>query len=96
MLPNLSRAAGARFEKAQGPLPSIFKRLFFGYESLSVRLSDGDPVAGSHLLVATGRRPNTDDLGLDKAGVGTDQQGFIKVNGRLETSVPGVYPTLSS
>ncbi len=48
-------------------------------------------VTGSHLLVATGRRPNTDDLGLDKAGVETDQSGYIKVNGRLETNVPGVW-----
>ena len=48
-------------------------------------------IAGSHLLVATGREPNTEDLGLDKAGVKTDQKGFIKVNGRLETNVPGVW-----
>jgi pyruvate/2-oxoglutarate dehydrogenase complex dihydrolipoamide dehydrogenase (E3) component len=47
-------------------------------------------VTGSHLLVATGRRPNTDDLGLDKAGIETDKSGYIKVNGRLETNVPGV------
>ena len=48
-------------------------------------------VTGSHLLVATGRRPNTDDLGLDKAGIETDQSGYIKVNDRLETNVPGVW-----
>jgi pyruvate/2-oxoglutarate dehydrogenase complex dihydrolipoamide dehydrogenase (E3) component len=48
-------------------------------------------VTGSHLLVATGRLPNTDDLGLDKAGVETDKSGYIKVNGRLETNVPGVW-----
>jgi pyruvate/2-oxoglutarate dehydrogenase complex dihydrolipoamide dehydrogenase (E3) component len=48
-------------------------------------------VSGSHLLVATGRRPNTDDLGLEKAGVQVDRQGFIRVNGRLETNVPGVW-----
>ena len=48
-------------------------------------------VAGSHLLVATGRIPNTDDLGLDKAGIATNQDGSIKVNARLETSVPGVW-----
>jgi pyruvate/2-oxoglutarate dehydrogenase complex dihydrolipoamide dehydrogenase (E3) component len=50
-----------------------------------------ETVRGSHLLVATGRRPNTDDLGLQEAGVQTDQQGFIRVNNRLETSVPGVW-----
>ena len=48
-------------------------------------------ITGSHLLIATGRGPNTDDLGLDKAGVETDKNGFIKVNGRLETNVPGVW-----
>ncbi len=48
-------------------------------------------VTGSHLLIATGRGPNTDDLGLDKAGIETDKNGFIKVNGRLETNVSGVW-----
>src|SRR2546421_4481188 len=48
-------------------------------------------VTGSHLLVATGRRPNTDDLGLDKASIETDQSGYIKVNGRLETNVLGLW-----
>ena len=48
-------------------------------------------VSGSHLLVATGRRPNTDDLGLEKAGVDIDSRGFVKVNGRLETKVPGIW-----
>ena len=48
-------------------------------------------VAGSHLLVATGRRPNTEDLALDKAGVETRQDGAIKVNGKLETNVPGIW-----
>ncbi|HXE68414.1 MAG TPA: FAD-containing oxidoreductase [Hyphomicrobiaceae bacterium] len=48
-------------------------------------------LAGSHLLIAVGRRPNTDDLGLDKAGVATDAKGYISVNDRLETSVPGIW-----
>ena len=50
-------------------------------------------LTGSHLLCATGRRPNTDELGLEKAGIETNDRGFIKVNGRLETSVPGVWAT---
>jgi pyruvate/2-oxoglutarate dehydrogenase complex dihydrolipoamide dehydrogenase (E3) component len=48
-------------------------------------------ISGSHLLVATGRVPNTDALELDKAGVETDSAGFIKVNSRLETNVPGIW-----
>jgi pyruvate/2-oxoglutarate dehydrogenase complex dihydrolipoamide dehydrogenase (E3) component len=46
---------------------------------------------GTHLLAATGRRPNTDDLGLNKAGVETDKHGYIKVNSRLETNVAGIW-----
>ncbi len=46
---------------------------------------------GSHLLVATGRRPNTDDLGLDRAGVGRDERGYIVVDDELRTSVPGIW-----
>jgi pyruvate/2-oxoglutarate dehydrogenase complex dihydrolipoamide dehydrogenase (E3) component len=48
-------------------------------------------LSGSHLLLATGRTPNTDDMGLDKAGISTDQRGYIKTNGRMETSTPGVW-----
>jgi pyruvate/2-oxoglutarate dehydrogenase complex dihydrolipoamide dehydrogenase (E3) component len=48
-------------------------------------------VVGSHLLVATGRRPNTDDLGLDKAGVETDARGYIKVDSQLRTNVPDIF-----
>ena len=48
-------------------------------------------VVGSHLLVATGRRPNTDDLGLDRAGVGLDERGFVQVDDELRTNVPGVW-----
>ncbi|MGH7846325.1 MAG: mercuric reductase [Candidatus Binatia bacterium] len=55
------------------------------------RDNDLTTVTGSHLLVATGRRPNSDELGLDKAGVETDKNGFIRVNGRLETNVPGIW-----
>jgi pyruvate/2-oxoglutarate dehydrogenase complex dihydrolipoamide dehydrogenase (E3) component len=59
-----------------------------------LRLEGGagaESVRGSHLLVATGRRPNTDDLGLETTGVETTPKGFIRVNGRLETNVPGIW-----
>jgi pyruvate/2-oxoglutarate dehydrogenase complex dihydrolipoamide dehydrogenase (E3) component len=46
---------------------------------------------GSHLLVATGRTPNSDRLNLGAAGIVSDERGFIKVNGRLETNIDGVY-----
>jgi pyruvate/2-oxoglutarate dehydrogenase complex dihydrolipoamide dehydrogenase (E3) component len=48
-------------------------------------------VRGSHLLIATGRRPNTDDLGLDRAEVKQDARGFIEVDDELRTSVPGIW-----
>jgi dihydrolipoamide dehydrogenase len=48
-------------------------------------------VTGSHLLIATGRRPNTDDLGLENTGVQLDERGYIQVNDYLETSNPGIY-----
>jgi pyruvate/2-oxoglutarate dehydrogenase complex dihydrolipoamide dehydrogenase (E3) component len=48
-------------------------------------------IAGSHLLVATGRRPNTDDLGLDKAGIGTDARGYIEVDEELRTNISGIW-----
>ena len=48
-------------------------------------------VDGSHLLLAVGRRPNTDDLGLERAGVVTDARGYIEVDDQLRTSVPGIW-----
>ncbi len=54
--------------------------------------TEGAPrIAGSHLLLAVGRRPNTDDLGLDAAGIATDKRGYITVDDQLATSVPGVW-----
>jgi pyruvate/2-oxoglutarate dehydrogenase complex dihydrolipoamide dehydrogenase (E3) component len=65
---------------------------FAGEEGrISVRLSGGVVVEGSHLLVATGRRPNTDDLGADAAGVDLDERGFVEVDEHYRTSAPGVY-----
>jgi pyruvate/2-oxoglutarate dehydrogenase complex dihydrolipoamide dehydrogenase (E3) component len=47
--------------------------------------------AGSHVLLAVGRRPNTDDLGLGKAGVAMDSRGYIIVDEQLRTNVPGIW-----
>ncbi len=49
------------------------------------------PISGSHLLVAVGRRPNTDDLGLDEAGVATDARGYITVDDQCKTSVDHIW-----
>jgi pyruvate/2-oxoglutarate dehydrogenase complex dihydrolipoamide dehydrogenase (E3) component len=58
----------------------------------NVHCSAGSPqITGSHVLFAMGRVPNTDDLGLDKAGVETDHAGFIKVDDELRTNVPGIW-----
>jgi len=60
--------------------------------AVSVDCADGSPVViGSHTLLAVGRRPNTDDLGLDQAGVVTDKRGYIQVDDRLQTSVSGIW-----
>jgi pyruvate/2-oxoglutarate dehydrogenase complex dihydrolipoamide dehydrogenase (E3) component len=56
-----------------------------------VELDGGRTVEGSHLLVATGRRPNTDDLGADAAGVRLDARGFVTVDDHYRTSTAGVY-----
>ncbi len=46
---------------------------------------------GSHVLLAVGRQPNTDDLGLEKAGIAHDEHGFITVDDQLRTNVPGIW-----
>ncbi|WP_016953708.1 mercuric reductase [Anabaena sp. PCC 7108] len=59
-----------------------------------LRIQVGDreiTLQGSHLLVAVGRAPNIDSLNLAAAGVATDTRGFIQVNDRLETNVPGIW-----
>jgi pyruvate/2-oxoglutarate dehydrogenase complex dihydrolipoamide dehydrogenase (E3) component len=53
---------------------------------------EGPPlIVGSHVLLAVGRRPNTDELGLENAGVKTDARGYIVVDDRLATNVPGIW-----
>jgi pyruvate/2-oxoglutarate dehydrogenase complex dihydrolipoamide dehydrogenase (E3) component len=60
--------------------------------AVTVDCTSGSPsVSGSHLLLAVGRRPNTDDLGLDAAGVATDARGYITVDDQLRTSASGIW-----
>jgi len=60
--------------------------------AVGVDCTSGAPeVIGSHLLLAVGRRPNTDDLALDKAGVRLDARGYIEVDDQLQTNVPGIW-----
>jgi pyruvate/2-oxoglutarate dehydrogenase complex dihydrolipoamide dehydrogenase (E3) component len=78
VLLNTSATGGAR--RPDGPL------------EVTVRGPEGErTLVGSHLLMAIGRVPNTDRLDPAAAGVTVDQRGFIPVNGRLETNVPGIY-----
>ncbi len=59
---------------------------------LTVAMEDGERIVdGSHLLVAVGRVPNTEELGLQEAGIEVDERGFVKVDEYLETTVGGVY-----
>jgi pyruvate/2-oxoglutarate dehydrogenase complex dihydrolipoamide dehydrogenase (E3) component len=52
---------------------------------------DPNPAEGTHVLLAVGRRPNTDDLGLEKAGIAHDERGYITVDDELRTNIPGVW-----
>jgi pyruvate/2-oxoglutarate dehydrogenase complex dihydrolipoamide dehydrogenase (E3) component len=60
-------------------------------DRVSVRLEDGCWVEGSHLLVAAGRRPRTDGIGLDIAGVELDAKGFVQVDERLQTTAEAIW-----
>ena len=63
-----------------------------GQVAVHLQCKDDTPeIIGSHLLLAVGRQPNTDDLGLEAAGIDTDKRGFIVVDDQLQTNVPGVW-----
>jgi pyruvate/2-oxoglutarate dehydrogenase complex dihydrolipoamide dehydrogenase (E3) component len=63
-----------------------------GGVQVTLECAEGAPrEPGTHVLLAVGRVPNTDDLGLREAGIATDDRGYIKVNDTLNTSVPNVY-----
>lgn len=63
-----------------------------GGVAVGLTCEDGAPeVVGTHVLLAVGRIPNTSDLGLDKAGVATDERGYITVDDQLQTNAPGIW-----
>src|SRR5579862_1979174 len=63
-----------------------------GGVAVGLTCEDGPPeVVGTHVLLAVGRAPNTNDLGLDRAGVVTDHRGYIMVDDQLQTNVPGIW-----
>lgn len=63
-----------------------------GKISLTVRTATGEQnISGSHLLLSSGRIPNSDKLNLEAAGIAADKKGFITVNEKLESNVPGIY-----
>lgn len=73
-------ALGAELESVSG-----------GPGAVALRLRGGEEIRGTHLLVATGRRPNADDLGCEAAGIALDPKGFVVVDDRYRTSAPGVF-----
>ncbi|MDB5857013.1 MAG: pyridine nucleotide-disulfide oxidoreductase family protein [Ramlibacter sp.] len=79
------QAEGVRVLAGQAP-----QRVERDGDGIAVQVG-AERVTGSHLLVATGRLPNTGQLGLDTVGVRTDERGYVPTNGRLETNVPGIW-----
>jgi len=69
---------------------SLIKR--DGSIGVGITCEEGPPeVLGTHVLLAVGRAPNTHDLGLERAGIATDQRGYIIVDDQLQTNVPGIW-----
>ncbi len=84
--------AEAGVELVLGAEPRHVHRAAGGLLTLTVDTLDGERrLRGSHLLVAVGRRPNTDDLGLENTGLRLDKKGYIEVNEHLQTGTRGVY-----
>jgi pyruvate/2-oxoglutarate dehydrogenase complex dihydrolipoamide dehydrogenase (E3) component len=69
------------------------KTIADGNGRIRLQLKSGQILEGSHLLIATGRVPNTKELNLQAAGVETDDKGYVRVNEQLQTNVPHIYAT---
>ncbi len=101
IIPTMDKALGKELQKA---LTKLGFEFFFGHKVLSAKGSAKEAVVvaenakgekvelkGDYCLVSVGRKPYTEGLGLDKAGVKVDDKGRIDVNNHLETNVPGIY-----
>jgi pyruvate/2-oxoglutarate dehydrogenase complex dihydrolipoamide dehydrogenase (E3) component len=91
--PDVSQALEEVF-RAEGielRLDARVRRASRSGNGIVVSLEDGAEIEGSHLLAAVGRRPNTDDLGCDRAGITLDKRGFIPVDDHYRTTAPGVF-----
>jgi pyruvate/2-oxoglutarate dehydrogenase complex dihydrolipoamide dehydrogenase (E3) component len=91
--PDISAQIEAVFEKEgiRLCLPTTAATVSKSGNEVLLHLERGDQIRGSHLLVATGRRPNTDDLGCEAGGIELDKRGFIVIDDQYRTSAPGVY-----
>jgi pyruvate/2-oxoglutarate dehydrogenase complex dihydrolipoamide dehydrogenase (E3) component len=85
-LEGVFRAEGIRLV-----LKTTARSVWGGARAVTVRLEGGRKLTGSHLLVAVGRRPNTDDLGAEAGGIRLDGKGYVEVDERYRTSADGVY-----
>jgi pyruvate/2-oxoglutarate dehydrogenase complex dihydrolipoamide dehydrogenase (E3) component len=72
-------------------LGATVERVSGGPGDLAVHLAGGERIGGSHLLVAVGRRPNTDDLGCEAAGIALDEHGYVRVDDGYQTTAEGVF-----
>ncbi len=94
--PDISAAVGGILEDEGIAVRTGADDIAFRQDADDVAVSfvtGGSPVTvvGSHVLIAIGRRPNTDDLGLETAGIEQDERGYITVDEHLQTNVPGVW-----
>jgi pyruvate/2-oxoglutarate dehydrogenase complex dihydrolipoamide dehydrogenase (E3) component len=80
-----------RHEGIRLVMKATAKSVSGGARAVTLGLEGGPRVSGSHLLVAVGRRPNTDDLGAEAAGIRLDAKGYIEVDERYRTSAEGMY-----
>ncbi len=91
--PEISEALEAAFreEGIELDLAAGAKEVRSEEGGIVLGLGDGRELRGTHLLVAAGRKPNTDDLGCDAAGIRLDDRGYVRVDDRFRTSAEGVY-----